>query len=183
LSVPVHAVPCGKIAAATGCQPADTLSAPSTREQEGSYAVAFFLKKKAEPGATISSERSFVPEAPGAVWSPQVPGQVPDRSTVPGEGVLPVPVPEVTPRRPLTEYGTAQRIMHVYAPKDGNDDDPARFEQAPVSYEELRKATPALRQPLRPHPGYALVDGTRLPSAAIAALQDPAALNEIAPGE
>lgn len=145
--------------------------------------MAFVLKKRAEPGEPITPARSNPPEAPGAVWSPQVPGQVPDRSSVPGEGVLPVPVPETAPRQPLTEYGTAQRIMRVFAPKDGNDDDPARFEQAPVSYEEQRKAYPALRTPPRPLPGYALADGARVSSAAIEAAQDIAALKEPAPGE
>jgi hypothetical protein len=123
-----------------------------------------------------------VPDAPGAVWSPQVPGQVPDRSEVPGEGVLPVP-PAENPRPPRTEFGTAQRIMRMFAPKDGNEDDPDRFEMGPLSYEEMRKAYPALRTPLRPTAGYALADGTRLSNAEIAALQDPNAGREIAPGE
>jgi hypothetical protein len=129
--------------------------------------VAFVLTKRSKTGDSADIGPRRVPEAPGAMWSPQIPGEVPDRSGVPGEGVLPVPVPETTPRRPLTEYGTAQRIMRVHAPKDGNDDDPARFEQAPISYEELRKANPALRTPMRPQPGYQLADGTHAASAAL----------------
>ena len=137
----------------------------------------------ANPGEQVNPERINAPHAPGAVISPQIPGQVPDRSTVPGEGELPVPVPETTPRRPLTEYGTAQRIMRVYEPKDGNEDDPARFEQAPISYEEQRKAYPALRTPLRPQAGYALAAGSRKSTDQVPALEEPGVLNEVVPGE
>jgi hypothetical protein len=145
--------------------------------------VAFVLRKKADPGDRIVPGRSAVPDAPGATWSPQVPGEVPDRSSVPGEGTLPVVVPDVTPLRPLSEYGTAQRIMKAFAAKDGNDDDPARIEQAPISYEEQRKAYPALRTPVRPQPGYALADGIRVTSAELTQLQTPGASHELAPGE
>lgn len=145
--------------------------------------MGFVVPKKAKPGDPIVAGRGPQPQAPGAIASPQVPGQVPDRSSVPGEGVLPVPVPETTPRRPLTEYGSAQRIMKVYEAKDGNDDEPARFEQGPVSYEELRKATPALRTPLRPKPGYALADGMRVPGQRVAELAAGQDDREIAPGE
>jgi hypothetical protein len=145
--------------------------------------VAFVLRKMTDPGDPITTGRGTVPDAPGAVSSPQIPGQVPDRSSIPGEGNLPVAVPETPPRRPLTEYGTAQRIMHVYAPEDGNEDDPARFEQAPISYEEMRKAYPALRTPLRPMPGYALADGARERGAQVPALDEPGTVNEVPPGE
>lgn len=145
--------------------------------------MAFVLRKMTNPGDPINPERSNVPDAPGAVSSPQIPGQVPDRSSVPGEGNLPVAVPATPPRRPGTEYGTAQRIMNVYAPKDGNEDDPARFEQAPISYEEIRKAYPALRTPLRPMPGYALADGSRQASDQIPVLEEPGTTNEVPPGE
>ncbi|MDQ4044885.1 MAG: hypothetical protein M3173_05485 [Chloroflexota bacterium] len=124
--------------------------------------MGFVLPKRASINDPIVRGRHAVPAAPGASASPQIPGKVPDRSTIPGEGDLPVEVPATPPRRPLTEYGSAQRIMHVFAPEDGNEDDPARFEQAPVSYEEMRKAYPALRAPARPKPGYALADGTRV---------------------
>lgn len=87
------------------------------------------------------------------------------------------------PRRPIAEYGSAQRIMNVYAPEGGNEDDPARFEQAPVSYEEFRKSNPALRTPLRPKPGYALADGIRQSSRHVLALDEPGTVNEVAPGE
>lgn len=147
--------------------------------------MAFAIRKYAKPGDEVSPKRINAPESPGASWSPQMPGEVPDRSDIPGEGVLPVP-PDPDPGTrmlPRTEFGTSQRIMHVYAPEGGNEDDPARFEQAPVTYEELRKATPALRTPLRPTPGYALADGSRQPSAEIAALDTTSSTNEPAPGE
>jgi len=61
-----------------------------------------------------------------------------------------------------TEFGTAQRIARIYAPTDGNEDDPARFELGPTSYEERRNAYPALGTPVRPTSGYQLGDGIRL---------------------
>jgi hypothetical protein len=133
--------------------------------------MAFVAKKAARPGDPINSKSDRMPPlAPGANRSPQVPGQVPDRSSVPDHGVLPVAMPTAEVRRPRAEYGTAQSIMGVYQAKDGNDTDPARFEQATASYEELRKANPALRTPVRPTAGYALADGTRIANAELAAL-------------
>ncbi|HWV23369.1 MAG TPA: hypothetical protein VNZ58_04195 [Thermomicrobiales bacterium] len=137
--------------------------------------MAFVLRKTAPPGAEITPGKPILPVAPGAVTSPQIPGQVPDRSSVPGENQIPVPPPPAGgPRRPLVERETAQGIMHVYAPKNGNEDDPARFEQATVSYEEIRKAVPFLRTPIRPAAGYALADGTRVSNSALAALSSRA---------
>lgn len=147
--------------------------------------MAFAIRKYAKPRDAVNPNRINAPESPGASWSPQMPGEVPDRSDIPGESQLPVP-PDPNPGAPMlptTELGTSQRIMRVYAPEDGNENDPARFEQAPVTYEELRKATPALRTPLRPTPGYALSDGARQPSAEIAALDTQSSTNEPAPGE
>lgn len=98
--------------------------------------------------------------SPGAGSSPQMPGQVPDRSGVPGQGQLPVPPVEAGgPRVPLSQFGSAQEILGVYAvdpSQPGQATDPARFEQATASYEELRKADPALLTPIRPLPGYDL---------------------------
>ncbi len=132
--------------------------------------MAFVLKTMAKVGDELDPSKARYPHAPGAARSPQVPGQVPDRLSVPGHNELPVPMPTEPVRRPLTEYGTSQRVMGVFAAKDGNDRDPARFEQATASYEELRKANPALRTPARPTPGYALADGSRIASAGLAAL-------------
>jgi hypothetical protein len=94
-------------------------------------------------------------EAPGAVVSPQQPGQVPDRSTIPGEFSVSVePAPD--PPRPLTEYQTAQRIMGVFQAEPGKEREPARFEQATAAFEELRKADPAQWPLERPRPGFPL---------------------------
>lgn len=98
------------------------------------------------------------PTTPGGSISPQAPGARPDRSNIPGHGQLPVP-PTSGVRRPLTEYGTAQEIMGVYAPKPGEAMEPGRFEQATASWEEVRKAYPALLPAQRPGPGYALNSG------------------------
>lgn len=126
--------------------------------------MAFVLKKTARPGEPVGAGARRLPAAPGAVRSPQIPGQVPDRSSVPGEGELPVPLPVGEVRRPLAEDGTSQRIMNVFA---GEVDDPARFEQATVSYEEARKGHPSLRMPTHPQAGYTLADGTHLSIAPI----------------
>ncbi len=136
--------------------------------------MAFVTKKMAKAGDPISDGRSSVPPAPGGNRSPQVPGQVPDRSSVPDHGVLPVAMPTAEVRHPITEYGTAQRIMGVYGATDENATDPARYEQATASYEEMRKANPSLRTPVRPTPGYALADGKRVASASLQALADGA---------
>lgn len=98
------------------------------------------------------------PVTPGGQSSPQHPGQVPDRSTVPGQYTTRVPW-ATSVRRPLTEYGTAQAIMDVFAAKPGEEMEPSRFEQATASFEELRKAYPAQVPPVRPAPGYALEQG------------------------
>jgi len=103
------------------------------------------------------------PRTPGGSRSPQHPGATPDRSTIPGHGALPVGRPGEA-RRPLSQYGTAQEIMRVYAPAPGEAMDPSRFEQATASYEEMRKAYPAQATPLRPGPGFALTTGDRIAS-------------------
>lgn len=132
--------------------------------------MAFILKKTAKPGDPVLAGRVPSPPAPGGSRSPQIPGQVPDRSSVPQHGELPVAPPIGEVRRPLVEYGTSQHIMGVYENFTGEPTDPARFEQATVSYEELRKAEPRLRTPVRPTAGYALADGTRIASAELQAL-------------
>ncbi|MGC4107798.1 MAG: hypothetical protein QM753_15865 [Thermomicrobiales bacterium] len=132
--------------------------------------MAFVLKKTAQPGDPVGKTSRILPPAPGASASPQVPGQVPDRSSLWGRGQLPVPPVSGEIQRPRSERRTSQGILGVYTAHDGNDEDPARFEQATVAYEEVRKAQPYLRTPLRPAPGYALADGTRAASPEILAL-------------
>lgn len=136
--------------------------------------MAFVQRDSTRPEEIIDTHRGPMVKAPGAVRSPQMPGEVPDRSSIPEEGELPVPPPAGPVVRPLTEYGSAQRIMGVYTATDGNEDDPARFEQATASYEEMRKANPSLRTPARPSPGYALSDGTRLANPHLTALSEEA---------
>ena len=98
------------------------------------------------------------PVTPGGVALPQMPGEVPDRSTIAGQFVTSVePSPDA--RRPLVEYKTAQRILGVYQAEPGKEREPARFEQATASFEEVRKADPELLPPSRPAPGF-LLDGT-----------------------
>lgn len=145
--------------------------------------MAFVLKRSARPGAALTAAKPLLPLAPGAVTSPQIPGQVPDRSSVPGENQLPVPAAVDGVHRPISERGTSQVIMGVYTPRNGNDEDPSRFEQATVSYEEARKGEPFLRQPVRPSAGYALADGTRVSSPRLAALSDNALSSNKDPGE
>jgi hypothetical protein len=101
------------------------------------------------PGVATLGGEVKRPPAPGAVSSPQIPGQVPDRSTIPGHDRLPVPKPERVVH-PLTEYGTAQRIMGVFELTPGEEDTKARWEQETASYEELRKGDPSLLPPIRP---------------------------------
>ncbi len=128
--------------------------------------MAFVRRKLARPGSASNAEIGVATPTPGAIESPQEPGQVPDRSSVPTQGQVPVPADPIG-RRPLTEYGSAQRIMHVYTAEPGQENDPARFEQATATYEEIRKAYPALRTVESPSPGYVLSDGNRLASEAL----------------
>lgn len=133
--------------------------------------MAFAKRKFALFGKRVSDGRFYAPEAPGAVRLRHNPGEVPDRSTVPEEGVLPVPPPDEDSRRPLTEYQTAQQIMGVYDKEGLDPTDPNRFVQAPPSYEEQRKQfARTMQTPLRPQPDYALTAGTRLPGKKLAEL-------------
>ena len=129
-----------------------------------------------DPTAAAPGIAPDPPEAPGAVDSPQIPGQVPDRSTIPGQFRTRVEAAPNAPR-PLTEYQTAQRIMHVYAAAPGEERNPTRFEQATASFEELRKANPALLPPARPVPGFALA-----PTEEMKELHSGEDSTEIAPG-
>jgi hypothetical protein len=49
--------------------------------------------------------------------------------------------------------------MNVYELDPGQADNPARWEQATASYEELRKADLSLLPPQRPRPGFNLAEG------------------------
>ena len=109
-------------------------------------------------GAEPVQRRAKPPKAPGATASPQIPGQVPDRSTVPGHFSTRVARPVGRVRRPLTQYETAEEIMHVF-PAPNEEPQPAEFEQATASVEELRKAYPWQLPPEGPTPVFALDQG------------------------
>jgi hypothetical protein len=96
--------------------------------------------------------------SPGARRSPQIPGKVPDRSTVPGHFATQVPKP-TTVMRPLTQYQTAQEITKRFRQYPADQITPEQFEQANASFEEIRKAHPAQNPPVRPSRGYALQAG------------------------
>lgn len=87
--------------------------------------------------------------APGAMVAPHQPGMIPDWTTVPTH------VGEQTPAagskvRPLSQYGTAEEMLGVFRRKPMDELEPADFEQAPASAEEMRKADPADLTPIRP---------------------------------
>lgn len=136
--------------------------------------MGFVLRRYAKTGDKVLEGRRFAPVAPGATQSPQQPGQLPDISTVPERGVLPVPIPEEGPRRPATQYDTAEDRLNIWEATGMDVLDGERYEQfhvSPPSYEELRRALPWQRKPVRPLPGFALSNnGTRL-SDQMAALE------------
>jgi hypothetical protein len=89
------------------------------------------------------------PQAPAATTSPQLPGMTPDQPALPGRprGSLPT---LASNRRPLSEYGSAQRLLGLFTPKPGMELQASDWEQGPSAMEELRKADPALLTPIRP---------------------------------
>jgi hypothetical protein len=87
--------------------------------------------------------------APGAMVSPQAPGMTPNRTTIPTHVDEPIP-PAVVKVRPLTQYETAEEMLGVFKSKPMAQLEPADFEQAPASPEEMRKALPAELAPIRP---------------------------------
>ena len=109
------------------------------------------------------------PPAPGATSSPQIPGMTPDDPDLPGRdrGTLP---PLASNRRPLSEYGTAQRLLRLFTPEPGVPLEASDWEQGPSAMEELRKADPALVTPIRPLSGYGLGIGRSASAVAPEAL-------------
>jgi hypothetical protein len=89
------------------------------------------------------------PPPPGAAMSPQIPGMVPDRSTVPGHFGTRVGR-SAGKRRPFTQYGTAEELLRVFKQLPEEQVKPENFEQATASFEELRKAYPWELPPERP---------------------------------
>lgn len=110
------------------------------------------------------------PQAPAATTSPQLPGMTPDQPALPGRsrGSLP---PLASNRRPLTEYGSAQRLLGLFTPAPGTELQASDWEQGPSSTEELRNADPALLTPIRPLGGAGLGIGRSTPAIAQEALE------------
>ena len=102
--------------------------------------------------------------------SPQLPGMTPDQPDLPGRsrGSLP---PLASNRRPLTEYGSAQRLLGLFTPEPGTELQASDWEQGPSAMEELRKADPALLTPIRPLGGVGLGIGRATPAIAPEALE------------
>jgi hypothetical protein len=105
-----------------------------------------FSERIREPRSEATEK---APDAPGAAQSPQHPGMVPDRSTVPGHFSERL-APPSSVRRPLTQYGTAEEIMSVFKRVPESELTPADFEQATATAEELRKAYLNQLPPERP---------------------------------
>jgi hypothetical protein len=131
--------------------------------------------QEGDPPQNAASDRlAPPPEAPGAVSSPQQPGMTPDQPDLPGRERHTLST-LVNTRRPLTEYGSAQRILHLFTPAPGAELEAADWEQGPVSFEEQRKVDPALGTPFRPLTGYGLGIGRTtpaIPAEALEALSD-----------
>jgi len=100
-------------------------------------------------GLTQRVDAPKSPPAPGASQSPQKPGMVPDRSTVPGHFSERVG-PPTTKRRPISQYGTAEELLAVFKQEPEADIEPKDFEQATASFEEVRKAELWELPPVRP---------------------------------
>jgi hypothetical protein len=90
--------------------------------------------------------------APGAMTSPQMPGAIPNYSTIPGHIGEATPV-ATSKDRPLSQYGSAEEIAGVFRKKPADQIQPADFEQADATAEEMRKVDPANLTPIRPVPG------------------------------
>jgi len=110
------------------------------------------------------------PQAPAATTSPQLPGMTPDQPALPGRSRGSVP-PLASNRRPLTEYGSAQRLLGLFTPEPGTELQPSDWEQGLSSTEELRKADPALLTPIRPLGGVGLGIGRSTSAIASEALE------------
>jgi hypothetical protein len=110
------------------------------------------------------------PQAPAAMSSPQLPGMTPDQPALPGRsrGSLP---PLASNRRPLAEYGSAQRLLGLFTPAPGTELQASDWEQGPSATEELRKADPALLTPIRPLRGVGLGIGRSTSAIAPEALE------------
>jgi hypothetical protein len=129
-------------------------------------------------GGIVSEERAAprAPSAPGASRSPQRPGQTPDRGRVAGHVLGQAPRVAGVPRRPLTQYGTAQEMSYLL-PAPTEEADPADFEQPQSSFQERRKAFIWQLPPTRPTSFFSLDQGVsetppELPSGEVESLAE-----------
>jgi hypothetical protein len=127
------------------------------------------------PEARPANRSATTPKSPGASKSPQLPGQTPDRSTVPGHHFIQAPAPLGAPTRPAAQYLTAQELSNAM-PIPDEIAESADFEQAPASFEENRKAYPWQNPPRRPTPWFTLGDGVASTDPALAAGPEALAL-------
>ena len=81
------------------------------------------------------------PQAPAATSSPQLPGMTPDQPALPGRsrGSLP---PLASNRRPLTEYGSAQRLLGLFTPAPGTELQASDWEQGPSVHGRAAQGRP-----------------------------------------
>lgn len=134
-------------------------------------------------GGFVSADRAAgrSPESPGASSAPHRPGEVPDHTDLRGQRGDASPFHAGSSRRPLTQYGTAQEISHIF-PDPDEAASPADFEQPPASFQEQRKAYPWQNPPVRPTSVFAFDQGTSLeppalPASDVAALADSSAVD------
>lgn len=125
--------------------------------------------------ARPANRSTTTPKSPGAIKSPQRPGQTPDRSTLPGHHFIQAPALLGKPVRPAVQYLTAEELSNAM-PVPDEPAEPSDFEQAPASFEEHRKQYPWQTPPRRPTPWFTLGDGIAPTDPALDAGVDALAL-------
>ena len=105
-------------------------------------------------GAHLPTSSKLTPPAPGGSLGSKKPGMAPDQWKVPGHDNENVPK-AASKQRPLSQYASAEEVLGVFRQIPADKMTAADFEQAPASFEEMRKAIPAEWPPERP---LALID-------------------------
>ena len=105
-------------------------------------------------GAHVPVSSKLTPSAPGGSLGAKLPGMAPDQWKVPGHDNENVPKAG-SKARPLSQYATAEEFLGVFRKVPPDQLKPEDFEQAPASFEEMRKAIPPEWPPQRP---LALID-------------------------
>jgi hypothetical protein len=108
--------------------------------------------------AKPANRSTKTPDAPGGLKTLLKPGDMPDRSTIPGQWAVQAPAPLGPPTRPAAQYLTAQELSNAM-PIPDEPAESSDFEQAPASFEENRKAYPWQNPPRRPTAWFTLGDG------------------------